>query len=103
MQKYQVTIHGQNLLAEIDGVRQRLGFYTDVFVEAFTLGDAESLAIDVLREDTHLRDMTLNAEDQPLKFSTDRIQEIESFVGVRLPRTGLSLYEEKSDDNKSAI
>ena len=95
MQKYQVTIHGQNLLAEIDGVRQRFGFYTNVFVEAFTPADAESRAIDVLRGDTHLCDMTLNAEDEPLRFSTNKTQEIESFEGVRLPRTGLSLYEEK--------
>jgi hypothetical protein len=91
-------IHGQNLLREIDGVRQRFGFYTNVFVEAFTPADAESRAIDTLREDTHLRDVALNAEDDPVRFSADEVHEIESFDGVRLPRQGLVLYEEKSDD-----
>jgi len=42
MQKYQVVIHGQNLLTEVNGNRQKFGFYTNVFVEAFTLGDAKS-------------------------------------------------------------
>ena len=100
MQKYQILMRGQNLLTEIDGVRQRLGFYTNVFVEAFTAADAESRAIDVLREDAHLRDVALNTEDDPLRFSVDEVREIESFDGVQLPRQGLSLYEEKPDDSK---
>ena len=47
MQKYRVLIHGQNLLTEVDGVRQRLGFYTNVFVEGFTPANAEERAIDI--------------------------------------------------------
>jgi len=99
MQKYKVMIHGQNLLTEVESVRQRFGFYTAVFVEAFTPADAESRAIDVIREDDHLRDVALNREDDPLRFIADEVHEIESFDGVRLPRQGLSLYEEKSDDS----
>ena len=99
MQKYRVTIHGQNLLREVDGVRQRFGFYTNVFVEAFTPNDAESRAIDILREDVHLG--ALNTSDDALRFSVDDVHEIESFDGVRLPRQGLSLYEEKSDGSKN--
>ena len=100
MQKYKLLVHGQNLLTDVDGVRQRLGFYTNVFVEAFTPADAESRAIDVLREDAHLRDVALNAEDDPMRFSADEVAEVESFDGVRLPRQGLSFYEEKSHDIK---
>ncbi len=98
MQKYRVIVHGQNLLTEVDGVRQRLGFYTNVFVEAFTSADAESRAIELVREDPHLRDVALNAADDLLRLSADEVQEIESFDGVRLPRTVLSLYEEKSGE-----
>jgi len=98
LQKYRVIVHGQNLLTEVDGVRQRLGFYTNVFVEAFTSADAESCAIEFVREDPHLRDVALNAADDLLRLSADEVQEIESFDGVRLPRTGLSLYEEKSGE-----
>jgi capsule polysaccharide export protein KpsE/RkpR len=102
MQKYRVMINGKNLLTDVEGVRQRLGFYTTVFVEAFTPADAESRAIDVLREDAHLSDIALNAEDDPLRFSVDEVHEIESFDGVRLPRMGLALYEEKADDSDDA-
>lgn len=95
MQKYQVMIRGQNLLTEVKGVRQRLGFYTNVFVEAFTTADAKSRAIGILREDSHLRDIALNAKDDPLRFTAEEVHEIESFDGIRLPRQGLSLYEER--------
>ncbi len=98
MQKYRVIVHGRNLLTEVDGVRQRLGFYTNVFVEAFTSADAEARAIELVREDAHLRDLVLNPEDDAVSLSADEVQEIESFDGVRLPRTGLSLYEEKSGE-----
>ena len=50
MRKYRVNVHGQNLLTEVDGVRQRLGLYTNVFIEALTPGDAESRAIELVRE-----------------------------------------------------
>ena len=102
MQKYRVMINGQNLLTEVDGVRQRLGFYTNVFVEAFTPADAEGRAIDILREDAHLHEVALNAVDDPLRFTVDEVHEIESFDGVRLPRQGFTLYEEKSDDTTDA-
>jgi len=100
MQKYRVMIHGENLLKEVEGVRQRFGFFTNVFVQAFTPADAESRAIDILREDNDLREAALNSDDDPLRFSADETHEIESFDGLRLPRQGLSLYEEKSDDSK---
>ncbi|MGZ5545002.1 MAG: hypothetical protein ACXWIU_10035 [Limisphaerales bacterium] len=103
MQKYRVMIHGENLLKEVEGVRQRFGFFTNVFVEAFTPADAESRAIDILREDDDLREAALNPGDDPLRFSADEIHEIESFDGLRLPRQGLVLYEEKSDDSKNVV
>jgi hypothetical protein len=37
MQSYRVMVHGENLLTEVEGTRQRLGFYTHVVVEAFTV------------------------------------------------------------------
>jgi len=94
MQKYKVIIHGQNLLTEVDGVRKRHGFFTNVFIEAFTPADAESRALELVREDAHVHDITLNAEDDPMSLSADKIQEVESFDDARLPRTGLALYSE---------
>jgi hypothetical protein len=92
MQKYVVIVHGQNLLAEVDGVRQRLGFFTNVSVEAFAPADAETRAIDLVREDAHVQEMALNAKDDPLGLSVAEVREVESFDDARLPRTGLALY-----------
>lgn len=50
MHSYRVVVHGENLLTEVDGMRQRLGFYTHVVVEGFTVDDAKSRAIDVGRQ-----------------------------------------------------
>jgi len=97
MQKYRVIVHGQNLWTEAEGVRQRFGFYTNVFLEAFTTTDAESRAIDLVREDAHLKDVLLNTADDPLSLSVDEVHEIESFDGARLPRTGFTLYPEEKD------
>ena len=98
MQKYRVTIHGKNLWTNVDGVRQRFGFYTNVFVEAFTPADGESRAIKLIREDVHLREMMTNAEDDPWSFTADEVQAVQSFDGAQLPRTGLTLYAEKPEE-----
>ena len=97
MHKYRVLINCENLLSEIDGARKRLGFYTHVFVEAFTSADAESRAIKLLHEDAALRDIQLNSEDAPLKLSIEETEKLESFDGFKVPRSSFMLYEiEKS-------
>ncbi|HYG36023.1 MAG TPA: hypothetical protein VEC99_14630 [Clostridia bacterium] len=100
MQKYRVMIHGQNLLAQVEGVQWRLGFYTNVFVEAFTPSDAEKRAIDLLREDARLCDISINPVADPLRLTADEVHEVQSFDGVRFPRQGLSLYEEDPNDTE---
>lgn len=97
MQKYVVIVNGQNLLAETDGVRQRLGFFTDVSVEAFSPADAEARAIDLVRDDNQVRDMALNAKDDPLELLAVEVHEVESFDSAP-PRTGLALYSETPEE-----
>jgi hypothetical protein len=92
MNKYRVMIHGENVLADVEGVRHLLGFYTHVFIEAFSRADAESRALELLRGDAKLRDMTLNPLDDPIRLSVEEAEELESFEGFTLPRTGLALY-----------
>lgn len=92
MQKYRVMIHGENLLTEVEGVREKLGFFTNVFVEAFTAADAEGRAIEIVHEDAGLADIQLNTDDDPLRLSAEEIHEIESFEGYRMPRDTFMLY-----------
>ena len=92
VQKYRVMIRGENLLTEVGGVRQWLGFYTHVFVEVFTPADAESRAIELLRDDEGLRGIQLNPEDDPPSLSVEESDELESFDGYDAPRSAFILY-----------
>lgn len=92
MKKFRVLVNGRNLLAEVEGERKRMGFYTSVYVEAFTPEDAGLRAIAFIREDAHLRGIALNDVNDPLNLTTDGVEEMETFRGVFLPRSGLSIY-----------
>ncbi len=95
MPKFRVMIHGHNFLMEADGVRRRMGFYTQVFAEAEDLADAEARAVGVLRQDSKLRDGILNPPDDRPSMSVEEIEEIATFDGCTLPRTGLAFYAEE--------
>jgi hypothetical protein len=97
MEKYRILMHGENLAAEVDGVPTRMGFYTTVFVEAFSRADAEARATDLLRSDPDLLNVMMNKEDDPLVLSLDEINEVESFDGVQLPRTAFAMYSETAE------
>ena len=97
MQKYIVIVHGENLLVDYDGVRQRVGFFTNVSVEAFTPADAEERALDIVREDIVKRDLALNAEHDPWRLRAEEVREVESFdPDAQRPGTGLAFYPEDS-------
>ena len=98
MQKYQVMVRGRNLLKRVGDGSPRLGFYCNVFVEASTPADAADRAVGIVREDAHLLEMTVNAGNDPVHFSSEEVRVIESFDGLRLPRQGLIFYPEKSKE-----
>jgi hypothetical protein len=95
MQPYRVMVHGENLLTEVEGAIQRHGFYTHVVVEAFTVTDAESRAIDAVRVDARLRDLILNREDDPVRLSAEEVQEIDSPDERPEKRMAFMLYSEE--------
>jgi len=97
MPKFRVKIHGHNFLLELEGVRRRMGFYTQVFTEAEDADEAEVRALDVLRKDSKLRDGMLNGPDDRPSMSVEGIERIHSFAGWALPRTGLAFYAEEQE------
>jgi hypothetical protein len=74
--RYRVFLSGQNLLAEVEGSLQYLGFYTTRTVEAGTEAEAESLALELIRRDKKLLQMMRNEADDPPTFSIEEIVEI---------------------------
>jgi hypothetical protein len=97
MKKYQVFVRGENFMMRFDEQDQKLGFYTTVFVEAQDQEDAELQAMELLRNDQKLVSSSLNTKsDSPMMF-VESIEELESFQGLNLPRTGFSFFSEKSE------
>jgi hypothetical protein len=104
MKKFRAFIHGKNFaIREDDRPDPHMrGFYTTVYVEAADLPAAELAAVEVLRQDEQLRATTCNdRSDRPI-LDVEEIQEIESFEGLRLPRTGFVFYEETDGESESS-
>jgi hypothetical protein len=94
MRKYRVLLQGHNFLCLVNDRQQRLGFYSHIFVEAPDEATAEQQAVEVLQQDAELQGEILNEQDDPPVMSVEEIEELESFDGYPLPRTGLALFPE---------
>ena len=94
MQTFLVLVHGENLLTELDGTAQRVGFYKHVAVEAFTPADAESRALDTIREDSRFQGFVQNSDDDPFRLSAEEVQEREGLDPGVENRKGYILYPE---------
>lgn len=97
MPKFRVFVQGVNFHLHLSDaeVSERLGFYTNVFVEAESSQAAELLAVDVLRDDAKLKEGVLNPRDDPPRLFVEEIEEIAEWpADTARPRTGLALYNE---------
>jgi len=92
MKKYRLFVCGENFVFKVDDEEQRLGFYTSVFIEAENAEEAELKAVDLLRNDPKLKDGVLNPKSDPPMMFVEEIEEVESFVGESLPRTGFAFF-----------
>jgi hypothetical protein len=97
MNKFKVLVTGKNCLIRMDEEPPRkFGFYTTAFVEAPNAEHAEAVAIELLRSDPKLRNACENDASDPPVIRAEFIDEIASFDGCKLPRTGLALFEESA-------
>ncbi len=98
MKKYKVFVRGENFLINLDGVNQKMGFYTTRFVEAESEEAAESAVMDLLRSDPKLIKGVLNEEsDSPMMYA-EEIEELKSFKGFPVPGTGFAFYPEEGEE-----
>jgi hypothetical protein len=77
MSKYRVLINGENFLLNFDGRLEKVGFYVTRVVEARKPDEAELAAVDLVREDSRLKDNVLNERDDPPMLYADEIEEME--------------------------
>jgi hypothetical protein len=95
MKKFKVLVTGNNcFIREDEKPPRKYGFYTTAFVEVPNAEQAEAIAIELLRNDPKLRNACENDASDPPVIRVESIDEIASFDGCKLPRTGLALFEE---------
>ncbi len=96
MKKFRAFIHGKNFaIREADSPEPHIrGFYTTVYVVAADFSAAELAAVEVLRKDEELRATTCTDRSDPPSLHVEKIQELDSFDGVRLPHEPFVFYEE---------
>jgi hypothetical protein len=99
MKKFSVLLRGDNFLIDAGDSPQRLGFYTMRYVEAEDEGEAEARAVDLLRQDTRLREVVLNDPSDPPMLFAEEIDELDSFDGIESLTPGLAFFDEQQADD----
>ena len=102
MKKYQALINGTNFYIEINGVLDKWGYYTNRYVEATNIEDAELMVMDLIRGIQDLRDGIRNNEDDMPRMHAEEIYEIESFEAVDSIEEGLAWYKENESPEEAA-
>jgi hypothetical protein len=97
MNKYRVTIHGQNYLIRLDDLVERMGFYTTRYVQAENKEIAELKAVEHIQNDDKLNQVVLNAPDNPPLINSEEVLELDSFKGINPPGAGYSFYRYGDD------
>ena len=62
MSYFQVLLKGENFFVEFDGEEELLGFFTTRWVKANDEEDAELKAVDLIKNDQHLHNITRTTE-----------------------------------------
>jgi hypothetical protein len=94
MPSYRALIEGRNFLVSVEGRTRRHGFYQTVFVQAADPIVAEADAIQIVKDDAQLKQMTQNDQSDPPMLLLDSLYEIEA-SGTPPDVTGRTYYVEK--------
>jgi hypothetical protein len=74
MNKYSVILRGENFLIQFEDKIENLGFYTTRVVKANSAEEAESRAIDLIRNDEGLTSMVQRSSDINPKIYLESIK-----------------------------
>ena len=94
MAAYRALVEGRNFLLKVEGKTRRHGFYQTVFVDVSDPSEAESAAIQIVRNDPELKQLTENSQDDPPILFLDSLYELSTSEAVP-PARGRTYYVEK--------
>ena len=93
---FRVLINGQNFhLATNEGTR-RMGFYTTRFVSARDYDHAETVAVNVIRDDDDLQLTVVNPRDDPPMVYVIEMHEVDALQ----PASGFTFYPDDAPDDE---
>ncbi len=95
MKAFRVLIRGENFFLKAEGAVKRFGFYTTRYVEAADESEAESRAVDSLRQEDTLREVVVNDRMDPPMLFAEEIIEIASLDAVENRMPGLAFHEDQ--------
>jgi hypothetical protein len=76
MDRYHALIRGENFCIAMNGKPQKVGFYTNRWVEANDPEEAAALVVSLLRAEPELRGLVLNAPDDPPLLYVDELEPV---------------------------
>ena len=81
MARYRVRIEGRNFLLRLDGdtPTAHSGFFVTRDVDASSFQEAETHAVDLIRDDEHIKSITLNPKTDPPMLFVDSIRELGAY------------------------
>jgi hypothetical protein len=93
---FQVLVHGENFLMEVDGRTGCYGFYTTRFIEAANQEEAENIAIILVKNEPRIIDSVCNPEDSPPLVYVEEIEEIAEPDADRI-QSGFAFFSEEDE------
>lgn len=91
MKKYKVLVEGNNYEVCLDGNTSKYGFFTTRFIETKNSGEAEIVAMDLIRDE--LKEIAMNDIVDPPTIYVEETQEIDDFGDNIVPGSGFTWFE----------
>ncbi|MEH6393311.1 hypothetical protein [Pseudoalteromonas sp.] len=102
MSYFQVLLEGENFFIEFDGKEELLGFVTTRWVKAKDKEEAELKAVDLVKNDQHLRNLLRTSDGDlpsPMIFLSE-MRDVNWFTYFRRnPGAGYSFYSMDCDES----
>jgi len=95
MQKYKILAEGKNFLVNVNGMPEKMGFFTTRFLEASDQEEAQRMTLEVIRN--QLQGVVLNAQSDPPTLIIDTVQKLDEFGDHHVPGSGFSWFLEEQE------
>ena len=98
MKRFEVKLHGENILLNIDGEFKKFGFYATNFIKAGNPQEAKKIAAILIRRHPNLKDTVLNESTDRPTINIDEIKEVNALkFFTKKSTTSVTFYPEDAE------